>query len=441
MASLQKEKAENRGLEDLSLPEVAQAVQSSRGLVERYSVRGAQEWLSDFIGESRVVGIGEPTHGNADCFAVQVSLTKQMIQQMQVRAVLVELPAASAVEVLKVAAQGAEAVREYIRSNPYPTWTNEAMIDLIMFVHEWNTNAARAAVKFHGLDFQSSRSGTVLAAMTVVHPDVRKWADEVASFNPESARSLSGGARLGDGWEMALTTRLNRRARGGVEAEPGSREDLIERGERLKYLVNRGSIENDLLQNTLHWLHLAYEEGLWRDPDKVRASMQLRDRLMASNVLRHVSSLKQGERAVVLAHNGHVAYGTAGEFTQGMGTAIKNALGLSYKVLLSTVDGGFVSSQRTRWAPAEVCPLTTPPRNSYESHLRGLSLEPFLYRVDRAKDDSVHAHIVHDRLPLRCMGWMYSQQQFAPLRLAQECDGLVFIPQARAGRLDEPQEN
>lgn len=426
---------QNNPDDQISFSREGQDLRKAASLVQPYSSRGANQWLGNFVEGARVIGIGEPTHGTADCFKAQLTLAKQLITDHNVRGVYAEIPSSSAVKALVAAASGRDAVRAIIEATGHPSWMNDEILDLVMFIHQWNNEHPQQQVHFAGLDIHESHGGSMLEAITTAHPSIRQWARNVVSFRPPAPAPISDFG-LGVAVAPEATASLDISSNDTLYSRA---QELIDGGKRLRYLANAGSLQSDLMEGCLTWLSFVAEQLRASSAGEPLAPT-VRDTLMAASAERCISRLGVDQRAVVLGHNAHVAFGAPGDFAQGLGTALKQKLGSRYKAILTTTDGGFVTSHRAATSPSEVCSLTFPPRLSHESAFRALSTEPFIFRVDQAMTDPMHEGLARESKPMRCMGYRYGpnvSDQFKSISLGEQCDGVVFFPQSRASGFEQ----
>ena len=110
------------------------------------------------VGDARVVGLGEATHGTDEFYRVRAHLTRALIEEAGVRVVAVEAdwPDAERVDAYVRHREPAEAEWEAFGRFPSWMWRNEAVRDFVEWLRAWNAGRPEAdRAGFFGLDLYS----------------------------------------------------------------------------------------------------------------------------------------------------------------------------------------------------------------------------------------------------------------------------------------------
>ncbi|WP_031485544.1 erythromycin esterase family protein [Streptomyces bicolor] len=291
--------------------------------------------LDRMIGQARVVGLGEATHGSHDFFALKDRVFRHLVEEKGFRTFALEAPWSTGARLNDYVVHGKGDPRRVMREEfqrDYLWWNNTDYLRLV----EW------------------------MRAYNVRHPDdpVRFMADDIAWTGPElydAVEAYAAGAR------PELSARLAELYRGlrptvqtGAYIEQylrlpyAEREERAERtGEALRLLAGRapGSDRRQAYDLALQQARVIDQTARqyafdFEDPAQIAAAMRYRDGAMAANVVwwqRHT-----GTKVLLSAHNNHVGYvpeePAANPKVQG--AFLRESLGAGYVSVGLTFDRG-----------------------------------------------------------------------------------------------------
>jgi len=255
--------------------------------------------LDDLVAGSRIVGLGEATHGTREFFRLKHRLLRYLVVEHGLRAVALEanFPETLAIDEYVVHGRGdPEAALDGVY---FWTWNVDSVLALIEWLREFNDGRpVEDRVRFYGIDAQYT-AGAV--------ERLREYFAAVDATLPAS-----------------ITEGLERVDDGGSPANDGTAEDRLAAGERLvsalrehlddnrdAYVAREGEAgwrlarqhATVLEQATVYQRARAASQREDGDEETIRRLLRVRDRAMADNV---DWLLGDAERIAVWAHDAHV---------------------------------------------------------------------------------------------------------------------------------------
>ena len=301
--------------------------------------------LLDLMGESRVVLIGEASHGTKDFYAERARLTRRLLAERGFGAVVAEADWPDAYRVnrhvmLRSEDPDADAALAGFLRFPTWMWRNREVLHFVEWLRAHNAGLGEPArrVRFYGLDVYSLRASmaAVVEYLARVDPAESKRArSRYACFDHV------GGEGQAYGYALAH--------QGGLPCEDEVVAQLVELRRKASTYVGRDGLAEDehffAVQNAV--VVRDAEEYYQQMFAGSESSWNLRDRHMAATleaVLAHLKRIGAPGKVVVWAHNSHVGDARAttksarGQFT--VGQLAREALGdEAFLVGLTTYDG------------------------------------------------------------------------------------------------------
>ncbi len=308
------------------------------------------EPLRAIVGDARIVALGEATHGSREFFTMKHRVLEYLVEEMgfTVFAIEANLPEADVVDDYVLNGNGTAAAA--LRGMYFWTWDTAEVLDMIEWMREYNLRRGdRPPVHFRGFDPQ-------LASWTV-----RTVGAYVARVDPAAASTYAG--RLACMLvEPANYRNLSSGTRDKCAASIGQAMDAFA-ARRADYSARSSAVE---FENQLRYLRVIQQsESIW-------SGRRRRDDLMAENVEWLMDVAHPGEKAVLWAHNGHVA----ADHQSHMGSPLKTRFGDDIVIAAFAFDrGGF-----NAFGPGGLGPYTTdrPSEGGWETFFREAGLPRFL---------------------------------------------------------------
>lgn len=262
--------------------------------------------IGQMVSDARLVAAGEATHGDCASATFKADLFKYLVEHQGFTVLAVEGDYAQALALNDYLAGGPGNPLALLRGLGFWTLGTTEMLDLIRWIRDYNLNPGHLAkVRYYGIDCQSPAAAWIRAreSLNQAGPEMREWAGRALAglevlngpsrnLTPDQVRAC-----------LELAGQLERR----LELPAGSPSPGPE-GEA-------GRCARHCVRVLCQALALAQAGG--QDP-------ALRDRFMAENVQWLMEHGCPGGKAMLWAHNLHVAKVPAGSACTNMG-AILNA--------------------------------------------------------------------------------------------------------------------
>ncbi|WP_257303546.1 erythromycin esterase family protein [Geothrix campi] len=270
--------------------------------------------LEAIVGNARVVGLGEATHGTKEFFQLKHRILEFLVEKEGFTLFGLEagMPEASLLDDFVLTGKGdpAEAL-----AMTHPVWNVEEMLALIRWMRAYNANPAHPKkLRFYGFDMQERKR---------TYACVKVWLDEEDPGEAVRLASLNDrmSALLGAPQSSSSTERLKAWKDLAQEVEA-----LTQRQEkRMAVSISAGlsEVARCQFQNIRLLAQFAAVRG---DADR-----GLRDRFMATNVAWRLAQ-DPGAKMVLWAHNGHIAYRPGVKIgAETMGWYLRRSMGQAYR--------------------------------------------------------------------------------------------------------------
>ncbi|MEU8513964.1 erythromycin esterase family protein [Kitasatospora sp. NPDC048722] len=375
------------------------------------------------VGDARVVGLGEATHGSHEFFAMKERVFRYLVEEKGFTAFALEMswPAGLLIDEFVQGGPGdaRQVVRAALGGSP---WEREEFLHLVEWMRDHNRRNPRCRVHFMGDDIGAPRVGDAFFERVTGY--VRRRHPELL---PRFTELYTGLRPLDDSFAY-LRGPLAERRRLATNAEAAFR--LLEGqqgqdGQEFEWAVQHARS----IAQTAVFLGVDLQ-----DEGALRAAMLQRDRVMADNILWW--HRRTGQRMLVSAHNGHVAYvpDDPGTHPKSQGGFLREALGAGYlPVGLTFGQGSFLSQDEqgpsgipdrawTRFTVGPPAPGTT------EETLDRVRHGDFYLDV-RSAPPAARAWLDTAR-PLRSIGTGYPVP-LNTVRIAESFDVLVHLHRVR----------
>jgi erythromycin esterase len=292
-------------------------VEPGRGLDDLASLRAV-------VGDARVVGLGEVTHGTREIFQVKHRVLEHLVAELgfTVFAIELALPESFAIDDYVLGGRGDPEM--LLAGQLVSLWQTEELRDLLRWMREWNRTHARK-LRFHGIDMRTG----VRAARDVIAYLRRVDRDELASPAGRALTPIACPVAYQD---------VVRRPKPELAALAVEMRGLVERLERGRASYVARSSADAWWRATAEARVLA-QMLAWRAAGDTAERVRIREQAMAENAMRALERHGRGARAVVWAHNAHVA-GNAEAAPRMMGVHLRGQLGLAYRAFGTVLGRG-----------------------------------------------------------------------------------------------------
>ncbi|MEV7189776.1 erythromycin esterase family protein [Kitasatospora sp. NPDC093102] len=315
--------------------------------------------LGSMIGDAKVVGLGEATHGSHEFFAMKQRLFRYLVEEKGFSTFALETGWSSGLQIDEYVQGGPGDARQIVKDalggSP---WDREEFADLIAWMRAHNLSHPQNPVHFMGDDLGLPRLGDrmferVTSYVRGARPDVLPQLD-----------GLYAGLRPFDDAFAYLRKPLAERRDSAAKAQQAL--DLVTAS------GTGGSGDEAHAWAVQHARNIAETFAFAAldiaDPASVSASEQLRDRAMADNTAWW--QRRTGGKVLLSAHNGHTGYVATDTFMypKPQGSQLRDTYGRDYVAIGFTFDSGsFLTNDAILtdgWKTVTV-PAATPDMNEY----------------------------------------------------------------------------
>ncbi|MFJ4317076.1 erythromycin esterase family protein [Streptomyces lavendulae] len=307
--------------------------------------------LDAMIGEARVVGLGEATHGSHEFFAMKQRVFSHLVEEKGFTTFALEMSWTAGLRIDEYLQGGPGDARriakETLAGSP---WEREEFVSLIAWMRRYNDRHPGRKVHFMGNDIGAPRLGDavfdrVLSYVRTSRPqDVARLEELYARLRP--LNDVFAHLRKPVA-ERRLDAATAQQAFDLVTGLKGAGGDAYEWAEQ-----HARSIAQTF----------AFASLDLSDPASVSAAEHFRDRVMADNTAWW--QRRTGDKMLLSAHNGHVGYLSSDPvmYPKTQGAFLRDALGRDYAAIGFTFGRGSFLTATTLGSPwSEVTvPAATP---------------------------------------------------------------------------------
>jgi erythromycin esterase-like protein len=391
--------------------------------------------LLKIVGDSRLVLLGEATHGTHEFYRLRAQITKRLIEEKGFSAVAVEADWPDAYRVnqyVRFESEDQEAIDALAGFERFPAWMwrNADVLDFIGWLRNYREHRHSKRVGFYGLDLYS------------LHASIRAVLDFLDKVDPEAARRAryrySCFENFGEdtqAYGYAASFGL------GKSCENEAIGQWMEMRRRAADLANRdGRVARDafffaeqnarLVKNAEEYYRAMFHERV--------SSWNLRDSHMAETLeaLRH--HLGPKAKIVVWAHNSHLGdarateMGSRGELN--LGQLMRQRHGKDATLVGFTTYTGTVTAASGWDGPAERKHVRPALPDSYEALFHEAGIANFLLPL--AEEGKVISFLREPRLE-RAIGVIYLPRServshYFHAQLADQFDAVLHFDETRA---------
>ncbi|MFE5595981.1 erythromycin esterase family protein [Streptomyces sp. NPDC056549] len=376
--------------------------------------------LGAMVGDAKVVGLGEATHGSHEFFTMKERVFRNLVEERGFTTFALEMSWSAGLRIDDYLQGGPGDPRriaeEALAGSP---WEREEFVSLIGWMREHNRRHPDHPVHFMGDDLGAPKLGDdvfarvlssvrenrpqVLPRVTELYAGLRPFDDVFAYLRAPLAERKENAARAQEALDLVA---------GGQETGDGAYAWTVQHARNIAQTFAFATVD------------LA-------DPASVTAAERLRDQAMADNVLwwqRHT-----GHRMLLSAHNGHVGYLSTHPdmYPRTQGAVLRDRLGHDYAAIgFSFAGGSFLTKDTSldgEWKPVTV-PAASPGMN--EHTLDRVGYRDF-YLDLRTAPRAARAWLDRAR-PVHDAGSTFTPDPLPVLSLGRAYDVLVHLHRVRA---------
>ncbi len=367
--------------------------------------------VDTLFANSRLVGLGEATHGTAQFQSLKYEVIQHAVRNLGVRLIAFEeSPMVSAR--LNAWIQGGPGQLGQLMADIHGIWRTSDVVEMLTWLRTHNATS-REPVEFVGIDPVDIRLelDSLMAALTALDPS---YAAEITPLL-ETIRAS---------WESRSIATIS------SDSAKSWRRDLSSIAERLRanrsqYTARTGTARLDWLDRVLGTVVQGVTYMEMQSVD-----LGVRDSIMAANMVWQLSLREPSVKAIVWAHNLHIA-----RFTRRMGAFLTAALNTAYVPVGLTTYSGEIWVQRADGGDAYTSvsmPLVPSQTGSIEEMLHRLSKPRLLLDLRSATGAAGFAWM--DDIRMTSVGGVANERNTSSRQNLRAYDALLFVEQTTALR-------
>lgn len=378
------------------------------------------------VGDARVIGLGESTHGTREFFQLKHRLLRHVVETQQFDVFAIEANQRAVRKLNEYVMGGPGTARDAMRVM-FAVWNTAEMAELVEWIREYNASHSRRPVHFIGYDMQDHREpiDSLLAFLAPVDAALR---DHIAARTADYRATRS--------YVQANIPEATRKA---WSATADSIASLLNARRSAWLAAARTQADSARVEWAVH------DGELYRQAARVNATLFSpdRDSLMAANLDWAIRTLYPNSRTVVWAHDVHVSHGGDAKrsFNSGaqMGAHIKHTYKHTYRAFsFLTADGRYRATRGLSDYTMIEANGFPAPAGSMESILKGLprpaSTPGVMVDLRVAESDPAGRWLWRPR-PIRHIGYASYDYGFEILAVMPlDFDGVFFVEHTTASR-------
>jgi erythromycin esterase len=382
--------------------------------------------LKDIIGKARIVSLGEATHGTSEFFKMKHRLLKFLVEEMSFTAFAIEATMPEAFFVNDYVHTGKGDPARLLSGLYFWTWNTQEVLDMILWMRQYNQQTSGPGVSFFGFDMQTPREAMdhVEAYVATVQPDSLDYVRErYACFRPY---------QVGESDYKKIST----------SAQQACRLDLQTVYEFLQ--DHQADFE---AQTSPEAFALALQHArlaVQAEDAFSSADWQVRDDYMAENVHWLLDTwLGPDDKIVLWAHNGHVA-NVPDYSPRSMGTTLRRSYGddmviMGFSFFSGSLNARLISDdgQQVQGLQAHIAP--PPPADAYAFHFNLVELPRFFLNLRDLDHGDPQIRWLFGPRRFRSIGAAYNANYdpsfYYAAHLRREFDVIIYFSNTTASTL------
>ncbi|MCX2476507.1 erythromycin esterase family protein [Pedobacter sp. MC2016-05] len=368
--------------------------------------------LGDAIGDARVIGIGEPTHGTSEVAKFKTRILDYVIRQKGMRTIALEESIATCDQMNRLLNADTPALKDSLLSMPfYKLWKTQEMLELFTWINQYNRSQDHK-VKFIGFDMED-------LGLRNSRRMLREFGEK---YNPGIRQQTL--VIDGDLDSLIKLSRVSMDSEQTIRAAMRIKNDLLQMDSLINMEKNR--IDQQTVFELKSYVRVCRQ---WIENRFFKGN---RDEFMAENINIFLDSHPK-EKVFLWAHNFHVAnVNLNGQKT--MGAFLKEKYEGQYFSLSITSGGGkYMASSnysQKNWKSYE---MEHPYRGTYEYIFS--KIKPDNYFLKFSGENKKAARLLFG-VPMKQLdiGYIYTGEDHYQYHgvLTSSFDGVVFIRHSTA---------
>lgn len=297
-------------------PEVVQWLKSNAialGTVEAGNGFADMQPLRRVIGNARVVGLGEATHGTREFFQLKHRMLEYLVEQLGFTVFAIEANFTESLVINDYVLHGKGDAKKALAGIYFWTWNTEEVLELIEWMRRYNADAShKKKIEFYGFDMQFAGVAGPEAIKYITGLDKARGEALAAAIAPVTSR----GSRMSYGQKSDEEKKAVKQAiADGLSFLDRNRTRAIAATSKDGFAIARRNL-------------VVVQQAETMMGDQANA-FEHRDRAMAANLEWILAHKGRGTRVAAWAHNGHIQRDRLNRW-KNMGYHLARALGRRY---------------------------------------------------------------------------------------------------------------
>jgi protein-L-isoaspartate(D-aspartate) O-methyltransferase len=389
--------------------------------------------LLNRIGDSRLVLLGEASHGTAEFYDMRARITRELIEKkgFDIVALEADWPGASNIDYfIRPTGHRPSFTKKPFSEFPTWMWANHSVLAFTHWLKDYNQrfDSAKEAVGLYGLDLYNMY-GSIEAVLDYLQ-DVESKAAEVASghytclmpwVNDPSlySRDMQSGRYRGCGYEVSAVLQDLRKKRAYYKPLDQQRYFNVVQNARL-------------VRNGEHYYRTMYDTN--------NTSWNQRDQNMFETLQAVLNYRGKKSKAVIWAHNSHLGDARATDMhTRGeinLGQLVRDTFGDNAYLIGFGTDHGTVAAASSWGGPMQVMQVPPSHKDSYERQFHDVKTDNFLLPLRMPIQEITRKKLLTKRLQ-RAIGTSYDpenelKKHYSFASLPRQFDEYIWFDETHA---------
>jgi erythromycin esterase len=369
--------------------------------------------LKELIGDARIVGLGENTHGSREVFMMKHRLVEFLATEMGFNIFAIEANMPEAYKINDYVVNNDFVVKNGVdpkslmKGMYFWTWNTQEVLNMINWMRQFNSGRT-AKIQFTGFDMQYYMGAlqNISDYSNLADPDLKLKVDTVSSLfeklKQEGAKAIEKKNEIADIKYKCIdiqTYFIKRKCK------------IIQKSDSTNY--------NWLLQNAtilIQCLELA---------EKGNSGSMFRDESMAENI-KWILENNPNSKIILWAHNGHVT-----KRIHQMGYYLDKEFGNNYyNIGFVSNSGKYTAVNLGRLNSNNILEPGKPGSFEYEFHRTKTPL--FYFDFSKVKDNEPDGLWLKSKLDYRSIGAVAFTDQFYPTEISKHYNAIIYIDSTSA---------
>ena len=368
-----------------------------------------------FLGNSRIVGIGEATHGTKEFFQMKHRIFKYLVENFGFKAFAFEADMGESIYIDKYVTDGVGNLEDLmVKKMLFWTWRTKEVETLLEWMRQYNTGKSESEkIHYIGVDCQvmTHQPDLLVEYFNRVKPDfvstITPYLDMIKNMHNDDYTALYDYySTITEGREQEIADSLNDM----LNAVEGIQNELISKSSEFEYYTIRQLVVNLAQAN----------EVIYSATHSINHS--IRDKYMADNALWASDVISPTKKIALWAHNAHIAkIDTLG--IESMGGYLKSYIQGQYQDICFSFSKGYftaVSSAGLSTQLLRVAPL----KSSLNYIFFNAKYDNFILRTNEIPDTTDLGKFVVGLKPFIQVGASYDGD---PSKYYAQCDLKAFM--------------